>query len=47
MFSIVEVGTPATYFGWSSPYYTNVIRNALDYYSLVEVVSVKVRWVPT
>jgi hypothetical protein len=46
-YSIVEVGTPQNYYGYSSPYYVNVIRNALDYYSLAEVVEMKVRWVPT
>lgn len=46
-YSLVEVGSPATYAGWSSPYYIGVIRTALDFYSLVEVVEMKVRWVPT
>lgn len=47
VFSIVEVGTPQNFVGHSSNYYVSVIRNALDYYSLVEVLDVKIRWVPT
>jgi hypothetical protein len=46
-YSIVEVGTPQSYFGYSSPYYVNVIRPTCDYYSLIELLEVKVRWVPT
>lgn len=46
-FSIVEVGTPQNYVPYGSSYYVNVIRNACDYYSLVEIVDMKIRWVPT
>lgn len=46
-YSIVEVGTPQNYFGYASPYYVNVIRPTCDYYSLIEILEVKVRWVPT
>jgi hypothetical protein len=46
-YSLVEVGTPAVYAGWNSPYYVGVIRTALDFYTLVEVLEMKVRWVPT